>query len=172
MTTALTIQIARLRAAGCKVSTIIGHNPAIGSFQYSVTLPKGIPTDAQITLGHARMQHRPSEGRTLIWASVYRIDRPLDRQLIAAARVDAANLLGRFADHVGCFDQTGSASRQHYIETGRYLNKPEVEESNSAHAILSNFEAWAADCEAAQYTDTGEAWNHLNALADALRAIL
>jgi len=43
MATALTLPIARLRAAGCKVSTIVGHDPKIGDFLYSVTLPKGIP---------------------------------------------------------------------------------------------------------------------------------
>lgn len=39
MATALTLPIARLRAAGCKVSTAIGHDPNIGDFIYSIRLP-------------------------------------------------------------------------------------------------------------------------------------
>jgi hypothetical protein len=40
------LPIAQLRALGCKVNTLIGHDPAIGSWQYGITLPDGVgPTE-------------------------------------------------------------------------------------------------------------------------------
>ena len=33
------LPIARLRAAGCKVSTQLGHDPNIGDFKYGIILP-------------------------------------------------------------------------------------------------------------------------------------
>lgn len=124
--TALTLPIARLRAAGCKVSTVIGHDPSIGDFLYSVTLPKGIPGHYQMTLGQATLQSRPAERRVIVRSARYRVGQPIpDRQERNAARVEAARLLESLADHVETFDQTGSESRRHYAETGRYLTHPE-----------------------------------------------
>ena len=124
MATSLTLPIARLRAAGCKVSTIIGHDPAIGDFLYRVTLPKGIPGHYQRTLGHATLQSFPQERSVVIRSCRYRVGQPIpDRQERGAAGVEAARLLESLADHVENYDQSGSASRQHYIETGRYLTR-------------------------------------------------
>lgn len=131
--TALTGPIGRLRGAGCKVSTIIGHDPNIGSFLYRVSLPDGIPTGAQSILGHAHCSDvRPSEGpgRVLIWASVYRLNAPLpDKQLRNAAEVDTARALERLADHVENYDRVSGLSRQHYIETGQYLTRQDAAET-------------------------------------------
>lgn len=124
MATALTLPIARLRAAGCKVSTIIGHDPAIGDFLYRVTLPKGIPGHYQRTIGQATLQSLPSGRLVIIRSARYRPGHPIpDRQERDAAGIEAARLLESLADHVESFDQSGSASRQHYIETGRYLSR-------------------------------------------------
>lgn len=126
MATSLTLPIARLRAAGCRVSTVIGHDPSIGDFIYSVTLPKGIPGHYQRTLGYATLQSRPAERRVIVTSCRYRVGQPIpDRQERGAAGVEAARLLESLADHVDTYDQSGSASRQHYIETGRYLTHPE-----------------------------------------------
>jgi hypothetical protein len=122
MATALTLPIARLRAAGCKVATIIGHDPNIGDYLYRVVLPRGIPTHYQRTLGQATLQSRPTERVVIIRSARYRAGQPIpDRQERNAAGVEAARLLESLADHVDTYDQAGSASRQHYIETGRYL---------------------------------------------------
>ena len=130
MATALTLPIARLRAAGCKVSTIVGHDPSIGDFLYSVTLPNGIPGHYQRTIGQATLQSRPSEHRVIIRSARYRVGQPIpDKQERGAAGVEAARLLESLADHVDTFDQAGSASRQHYIETGRFLTHLDVIES-------------------------------------------
>ena len=127
MTNPLSLPIARLRAAGCKVSTIIGHDPAIGDFVYSVTLPVGIPGHYQRTIGQAILQSRPSERRVIIRSARYRVGQPTPgKQERNAAGVEAARLIESLADHVDTFDQSGSASRQHYIDTGRYLTHPEA----------------------------------------------
>lgn len=52
MTTALTLPIARLRAAGCRVSTVIGHDPNIGDWIYSIRVPDSI--------GDMRTGNRPT----------------------------------------------------------------------------------------------------------------
>lgn len=129
MATALTLPIARLRAAGCRVATIIGHDPNIGDFLYRVTLPDGIPGHYQRTIGQATLQSLPSEHVVIIRSARYRMGQPLpDRQERTAAGVEAARLLESLADHVESYDQAGSASRQHYIETGRYLTHTDTEE--------------------------------------------
>lgn len=120
--------VGRLRAAGCKVSTVIGHDPNIGSWLYSVTLPDGIPTGGQSTLGHARTTCYPAATpkKVMVRASVYRPGVRTDRQLARAAGVDAARALDQLADHVENYDRADSASRQHYIETGRYLTRQDT----------------------------------------------
>lgn len=46
MANATSLAIAQFRALGCKVSTLLGHDPKIGSWQYSITLPEGVgPTE-------------------------------------------------------------------------------------------------------------------------------
>lgn len=37
--------------------------------------------------------------------------------------------------------------------------------------LLESYDRFAATCEEAEYTDTGEAWYYLVALADALREV-
>jgi len=37
--------------------------------------------------------------------------------------------------------------------------------------ILRDFDRWSAQCEESEYTDTGDAWLHLNRLADELRTL-
>lgn len=129
MATALTLPIARLRAAGCKVSTIIGHDPNIGDFKYRVTLPDGIPGHYQRTIGSATLTSYPTEHRVEVRSFRYRVGQPIpDKQERNASGIETARLLESLADHVDTFDQAGSASRQHYIETGRYLTHPEVAE--------------------------------------------
>ena len=126
MATALTLPIARLRAAGCKVSTPLGHDPAIGDFIYTVVLPNGIPGHYQRTLGRATLQSQrlltTGQWRVTVRSCAYRVGQPRpDKQDRNARLVEAARLLESLADHVEAFDQSSSASRQHFIETGRYL---------------------------------------------------
>ena len=120
--------IGRLRAAGCKVSTMIGHDPRIGSWLYSVTLPAGIPTGGQSTLGHARTTCYPAGTPKVVTvrASVYRPGERTDKQLARAAGVDTARALDQLADHVENYDRAASASRQHYIDTGIYLTRQDT----------------------------------------------
>lgn len=129
MATSLTLPIARLRAAGCRVSTIIGHDPKIGDFKYRVILPKGIPGHYQRTIGSATLTSYPAEHRVEIRSFRYRIGHPIpDKAERNASGVETARLLESLADHVETFDQAGSASRQHFIETGRYLTHSDVAE--------------------------------------------
>ena len=37
--------------------------------------------------------------------------------------------------------------------------------------VLADFDRFDAECEAAGYTDTGDAWQHLNRMADTLRSL-
>ncbi len=129
MTTALTLPIARLRDSGCKVSTVIGHDPRIGDFIYSVRLPSGIPPVADPDAPCVVLVPRWSDGHHVaVRATIYRPGEPTpnahDRNV---AGLSAAAGLRRLADYVDSFDQAGSASRQHFIETGRYLRHDEVE---------------------------------------------
>lgn len=122
MATALTLPIARLRAAGCKVSISLGHDPELGDYLYRVTLPKGIPGHYQRAIGQATLQSRPAERLVIVRSRRYRVGQPIPgRQERNAAAVEAARLLESLADHVETFDQAGSESRRHYAETGRYL---------------------------------------------------
>ena len=135
--------IGRLRAAGCKVSTIIGHDPNIGSWLYSVTLPDGIPTGGQSTLGHARTTCYPAGTPKVVTvrASVYRVGERTDRQLARAAGVDTARALDQLADHVESYDQASSASRQHYIDTGLYLTRTDTAPVVTVDVATSNLTA-------------------------------
>lgn len=38
--------------------------------------------------------------------------------------------------------------------------------------VLTDFEAFSKKCEVAEYTDTGEAWYHLETLAEVVRNLL
>ena len=47
----LTLPLARLRSQGCRVSAIIGHDPAIGEWIYGVTPPANSASMATLAAG-------------------------------------------------------------------------------------------------------------------------
>jgi hypothetical protein len=102
------LPIARLRSLGCKVSTIVGHDPAIADWQYRVTLPEELrdylPGDEVRTLavGWARAQsaHR---GTIHVWACLYRTgetedERERRQRQTPEAEINVAGLLNSIAD--------------------------------------------------------------------------
>jgi hypothetical protein len=101
MSNPLTLPIARLRAHGCKVSTILGHDPQIGSFQYRVTYPATATIPPQRTLGHAHLRNYRSENRSFVYASVYRVGQPIQpREVREAAGNDVALVLTEIANRL------------------------------------------------------------------------
>lgn len=36
------LPVAKFRALGCKVNTLIGHDPRVGIWKYGITLPQGV----------------------------------------------------------------------------------------------------------------------------------
>ena len=114
MSTILTLPIARLRAAGCKVSTVIGHDPAIGNFIYSIRVPDEIgdlrevdpasegnrATNVRSRLGKASASvPRYSDGHhVVVQATAYRIGKVTPKNVADEYRYDCAQLLSRVAD--------------------------------------------------------------------------
>lgn len=101
----LTLPIARLRAAGCKVSTVIGHDPNIGDFIYSIRVPDAIgdlreAATATLRLGFASVSvPRHSDGhRLIVKACAYRMGISTPAPVADQYRRDAAKLLGLIAD--------------------------------------------------------------------------
>lgn len=88
MATPTTLPVAQLRALGCRVSTIIGHDPDIGDFKYSIRVPDSIDLSnidyaseglrgelRRSSIGHADIRvPRRSDGHHLtVKACAYRI---------------------------------------------------------------------------------------------------
>lgn len=105
MTNPLTLPIARLRGAGATVSTVVGHDPAIGVWHYSVTPPAAftvahLARDLSTVTPEVRVETFGE--RVIVSASGYRGDAPLPskaerdrlRGLVAAT-------LHAFADKIG-----------------------------------------------------------------------
>lgn len=96
------LPIARLRSLGCRVGTVIGHNPAISDFIYGVTLPKGIelPLATSKFRGSARADMaRGSKSRIIVKACSYRMGEPLPgREVRERNEADVAGLLNAIAD--------------------------------------------------------------------------
>lgn len=101
----LTLPIARLRAAGATVSTVIGHDPGVGTWTYSVTPPAAfiiahLVRDLSTISPEVRVD--ASRERVILHASGYRGNAPLPskaerdrlRGLMAAT-------LHTFADKIG-----------------------------------------------------------------------
>jgi len=63
----------------------------------------------------------------LVRASAYRVGVKTSRYDVNDFGLSAAAALRSLADHVESFDQSSSASRQHFIETGRYLTRTDLE---------------------------------------------
>ena len=95
---ATSFPIARLRALGCKVSTVFYHDPAAGEFAYSVRLPDGIGQgDApkfQNMAGYVRPT--PFDDRRLM-VGTYR-PRTVNRRTAQRRELLTARLLDRLAD--------------------------------------------------------------------------
>lgn len=113
MATALTLPIARLRAAGCKVSTVIGHDPNIGDWIYSVRLPDacGDQREAQqqkIEHGRASCSvPRHSDGHhVIVQACAYRRGLRTPDDVKAEYLRDIAALLTQVADVVDSLTTT------------------------------------------------------------------
>lgn len=107
------LPIARLRALGCRVSTVIGHDPRIGDWIYSVRVPDSVgdlremPEVRQDAAATARSAQgmamvklpRHSDGHHLIVnTALYRVGVTTDRQLVQQAERDVAALLSALAD--------------------------------------------------------------------------
>lgn len=101
-----TLPIARLRAAGCRVSTVIGHDPSIGDFIYSIRVPDSAGDlreqgTTSGSLGAARYNvPKHSDGRHIIvLACAYRRNAPIpDVETRKRFEHDVAQLLGIIAD--------------------------------------------------------------------------
>lgn len=132
MSTALTLPIARLRAAGCRVSTVLGHD-RVGAFIYGVTLPDGIPFPTERRIGLA-VTENPRDGywirRRIIVRSVGRHlgaqSKPVPKDITNRIGLDAAAALTYIADFVDLYDQESSASRQHRIDTGEFALRADL----------------------------------------------
>jgi hypothetical protein len=105
MTTVLSLPIARLRAAGCRVATVIGHDPKIGDFKYSIRVPDAIGdlregATTSLSLGYASVSvPRHSDGHHLIvQACAYRRGFKTPADVAADYMRDTAKLLGMVAD--------------------------------------------------------------------------
>ena len=105
MTSPLALPIARLRATGCRVVTVIGHDPSIGDFKYSVRVPDAIGDLREsgpqaVTLGRASASvPRHSDGHHLIVKAYgYRRGLKTPKTLINECRTDVATLLDGVAD--------------------------------------------------------------------------
>jgi hypothetical protein len=48
------------------------------------------------------------------------------------------------------------------------LHKGEAEFEADIEALLDEYDAWVAACEESEYTDTGQAWEFLGAMASLL----
>lgn len=82
MTSPISLPVAQFRDLGCKVSTLFGHDPAIGSWKYGITLPNkrigareftDIDQDAEAGV----TVHAASDGRVLFSLVLYRPGKPL-----------------------------------------------------------------------------------------------
>lgn len=98
MVSPLTLPIARLRASGAKVSTTLGHDPALGIWHYAVTPPGDVgPTEftdiAQDAQAGVRVSVARDRERVLYEKSVYREGQPAHKiDLAQAERTLAARL--------------------------------------------------------------------------------
>lgn len=94
MSSMLSLPIAQLRALGCRVSTIIGHDPVIGSFFYSVTLPKGVTMKISAP-EHSQAVVLPGVGRrrVIVRSTRYVIGQKTSKQARIAAQVEARDIL-------------------------------------------------------------------------------
>lgn len=104
--TPTTLPIARLRAVGCKVSTIIGHSPEIGDFKYSIRVPDFLGLDLRdepypgIDFGHASIRvPRRSDGKHIVvQACAYRIGLVTPKDVAEQYRRDVAEALSAVAE--------------------------------------------------------------------------
>lgn len=100
-TNPLTLPIARLRAAGCKVSAVIGHAPEIGDFIYRVTLPEGATGPGSDVVGNASIRRHAFRADGLIVSGfAYRPGIHTPAAVAEEYRADVARALEVVADHV------------------------------------------------------------------------
>lgn len=104
------LPIARLRALGCKVSTVIGHSPEISDHIYSVTLPTDVATRFDGTLANVNGRvvmsnygvatlRLAQDGRLIVSACSYRSGRPTPGPDVRRRNEsDAAGMLTRIGD--------------------------------------------------------------------------
>lgn len=101
MASPTTLPIARLRAAGCKVSTVIGHWPEIGNFQYSIRVPDSLgdlrerTTVADCGIAKAYVP-RISDGHHLIVQAIVPAEER-GKQRNRAAHVEVGHVLAELA---------------------------------------------------------------------------
>lgn len=103
----LTMPIARLRAAGCKVSTVIGHDPAIGDFVYSIRVPdsfgdlrEGTTLEVAFGVASARVLSYSDGRRLTVRAHAYRRGLVTPADVVEHYRRDTATLLSKLADTI------------------------------------------------------------------------
>jgi len=107
MANPLSLPIAHLRAAGAKVSTVIGHDPNIGDWIYSVTPPAAFSVDhlvlaLALVSPDVRVRVAPDRERIIVSATSYRTNAPLPPKAERNRRRDLlAATLHVFADKIG-----------------------------------------------------------------------
>lgn len=128
----LTAAVAELRSLGCTVGAVIGHDLRAGGAHYSIRPPQGIDL---VEVGRSLTIYGVGSLRLLGSGDGVQIvtERATPyaglgagetwRRDVTLRLVEAAALMRRLAARIRSFDQTSSASRQHHIDTGRYLRR-------------------------------------------------
>lgn len=136
---AITQQVARLRALGCKVHTIIGHSPSTGRYIYGIRPPAGVHPvllDRRLTVTHPAVDSRISDAViephpvditiAVVRASSGYPNGTWSTESRRDATLNVAEALAHVAYRVEQVDRTSSASTQHYIDTGYYLTNESI----------------------------------------------
>lgn len=106
MTSPISLPVAQFRDLGCKVSTLFGHDPKIGSLKYGITLPnKNVGarefTDIDDDAKAGVTVHAAPDGRVIYTLVLYRPGQPIpDKQARRAAEVTLARRLESAAGYL------------------------------------------------------------------------
>lgn len=160
--------VAKLRSLECRVGTVLGHDARHGEFYYAVRLPKGIDAE-YVGRVHTSGRHQGRIARSKWEKDVVHVYVPRTpnfastknyRDSVKSHARDAAYLLGVLVSRVEEYDRAGNASRQHYIETGRYLREEEVVEFQPAVSGGHTYVATAEQIEAYEPPEPkdGDVW--------------
>ncbi len=119
--------IARLRSQGLKVSTMAGHDPVHDRVDVMVEIPGGI---GGVVFSHLLQATLPIPSANQTRAS-WALAKHAGYMRIWGRREAAAWRLRRYVlavEEVQNFDTDSTISRQHYVDTGRFLTPQQVAE--------------------------------------------